>query len=148
MKGVGPGERVFVESMLRTMYAHRGIGLAAPQVGVGRRFFVFDSGDGPLAVFNPRVLSRRGSEVMEEGCLSLPGIHVKVRRPRKIRVSFLNLDNRIEERDLCDLPARVFLHETDHLHGRLIIDYAGIRERRRLREPLAALIRKRAGMEP
>ena len=86
VKAVGPAERLLIASMMETMYGHKGIGLAAPQVGISEQIFVVDIGEGPIVVVNPKILSRSGQEVREEGCLSMPGIVMHVKRPQKIRV--------------------------------------------------------------
>ena len=136
---VGPAERMLIASMIDAMHEHKGIGLAAPQVGVSEQIFVADIGEGPLVFVNPQIFQRRGSEVREEGCLSIPGVVLKVKRPQKIRVRYLNEDNKIFEKEYSDLLARVILHETDHLKGKLIIDYASLFQQRRLKKKLKAI---------
>lgn len=136
VKEVGPAERMLIEAMIETMYEHKGIGLAAPQVGVNQQIFVYDVGDGPEAVINPKVLKKWGSTKMEEGCLSIPGVLVDVRRPEEILVRYLDRQNQIVEKDCADLAARVILHETDHLNGKLIVDYAGLGQKMKLRQQL------------
>ena len=140
VKEVGPAERILIASMIETMYGHKGIGLAAPQVGVSEQIFVADIGDGPVIVVNPKIIARGGQEVREEGCLSIPGIVLNVKRPKKIRVRYLNEDNQTIERDYSDLLARVILHETDHLKGKLIIDYASLIQQRKIKKQLKAIV--------
>lgn len=135
---------MLMEAMLSTMYASRGVGLAAPQVGINQKIFVMDSGDDPLFIADPQILRRSGSECMEEGCLSLPGKVINVRRAKTIRVKYLDQDNRPVERTFSGMAARIFLHENDHLLGKLIIDYRGIGERLGLKKP----VRKRSEKEP
>ena len=89
VKSVGPGERMLIKAMLETMYEHKGIGLAAPQVGINEQILVIDVGDGPFAVINPQIIKRSGSTKMEEGCLSIPGVVVNIKRPQKIIVQYL-----------------------------------------------------------
>ena len=139
VKEVGPAERILIASMIETMHGHKGIGLAAPQVGVSEQIFVADIGEGPVVVVNPKIIARGGQEVREEGCLSIPGIVLNVKRPKKIRVRYLNEDNQTIERDYSDLLARVILHETDHLKGKLIIDYASLIQQRKIKKQLKAL---------
>ena len=139
LRQVGPPERMLIASMLESMYEHKGIGLAAPQVGVSEQIFVADTGEGPIVVVNPQILSRRGSEIKEEGCLSIPGVVLKLKRPQKIRVKYLNQDNEIVEREFSGLTARVIQHETDHLKGKLIVDYASLFQQRRLQKKLKAI---------
>ena len=139
VKEVGPAERILIAAMIETMHGHKGIGLAAPQVGVSEQIFVADIGDGPVVVVNPKIIARGGQEVREEGCLSIPGIVLNVKRPKKIRVRYLNEDNQTIERDYSDLLARVILHETDHLKGKLIIDYASLIQQRKIKKQLKSL---------
>jgi len=108
--------------MLETMYTDKGIGLAAPQVGVSRRLIVLDIGDGPLVLFNPQIVEAEGSDTMEEGCLCLPGINVEVERKAGVRVTGLDTDGREVDIDADELLARALQHEIDHLSGTLIID--------------------------
>lgn len=136
IKDVGPAERMLAHSMLLTMHHYKGIGLAAPQVGINQRMIVIDIGEGPMVVINPYIVKKSGSSVMEEGCLSLPEISIKVKRPLKIWVSFLDEHGRRVEKVLQDLMARVFLHETDHLNGKLIIDFANIPTRIKIKDQL------------
>lgn len=136
---VGPGERIFIRSLWATMYEHKGVGLAAPQVGISQQIFVADVGDGPLAIINPKVLKKSGSGKMEEGCLSIPGVHIKVRRPQEIFVQYTDENNQKIERHMTELLARVFLHENDHLHGKLIIDYATLAQKALLRKKLSEI---------
>lgn len=123
IKEVTAGERFLLESMLVTMYAHDGLGLAAPQVGINRRMLVVDIGEGPLMMINPQVKSSSGSCELEEGCLSVPETTIKIARPQKILVRYLDTDGEWHERVFENLMARVLMHEIDHLDGKLIVDY-------------------------
>jgi peptide deformylase len=117
--------RAEVERMGRLMHDSIGIGLAAPQVGVSHRLFVYRvEPDSPVqAVVNPVVeWSSRDSEWMEEGCLSLPGVHVEVERPVHIRVRAQDACGEPILIEASGLEARVIQHETDHLDGVLILD--------------------------
>ena len=136
IKDVGTVERILAQSMLATMRHYKGIGLAAPQVGINQRLIVIDIGEGPMVVINPYVLKKSGSAVQDEGCLSLPEIAVKVKRPLKIWVSYLDENGRRVEKVYQDLIARVFMHETDHLNGKLIIDYASLSQRIKMKDQL------------
>jgi peptide deformylase len=138
-KEVGVSERMLVEAMVKTMYEGKGIGLAAPQVGINKQLFVADIGDGPVAVFNPKIIRTSGQGVMEEGCLCLPDIVINVSRPQTIEVQYLDINNQRVRMSLKNLMARVFLHESDHLLGKLIIDYATEKEMAGFRSQLAAL---------
>ncbi len=108
--------------MLETMYEDKGIGLAAPQVGITRQLIVLDIGDGPLALINPKIVEAEGSDIMEEGCLCLPGINMDVERSERVRVTALDTGGDAVDIDADDLLARALQHEIDHLSGTLIID--------------------------
>lgn len=125
---VESAERMLIEAMVKTMRVEKGIGLAAPQVGVNRQLFVTNVGGADMVFVNPKIIRRSGKAVMEEGCLSIPGVHVYVRRPEKIWVRFMDENNHVHEREYNDLMARVIQHETDHLQGKLIVDYASKHE--------------------
>lgn len=123
-----------IENMFETMYQADGIGLAAPQVGLGIRVVVIDldplSDDIPelkgfkKAFINPHIVERGGEEVVrEEGCLSLPGIHESVKRPSRIRLQYLDENFESHDEIFEDYMARVIQHEFDHLDGKLFIDY-------------------------
>ncbi len=139
---VGPSERFLIEAMIDKMHEEKGVGLAAPQIGINQQIFVADIGLGPLAVINPKILKRSGSEWMEEGCLCLPGITVNVKRARNISVRYVDENNQTVEREFDDLMARVFMHETDHLSGKLIVDHVSWRERGRLKKKLEQFTKK------
>ncbi len=116
-----------VADMFETMYAARGLGLAAPQVGVLKRLFVMDCSGGSdlkqkLVVINPEIVSTQGEVVSEEGCLSFPGIYLKVARPKRVATHALDAQGREFTIDVTDLAARCVIHETDHLDGELFID--------------------------
>ena len=133
-----------IEEMAQMMYLAGGVGLAAPQVGIDRQLVIVDIGQGLTALFNPRVIRRSGSAVMEEGCLSLPGVHVKVRRARAVTVTGLDQKNKPVTISASDLFARALQHEIDHLRGRVILDYAHLIDRIRFRRKLRALYRQEA----
>ena len=112
-------------TMIETMYANRGVGLAAPQVGVGRRVIVFNLTDDPSraqVLVNPRLVRRSGGSVEEEGCLSVPGIQAKIRRAQHVVVEGYTLDGELITIEADDLFARMFQHELDHLEGTLFVD--------------------------
>lgn len=116
---------VLADNMLETMYAAEGVGLAAPQVGVPVRLIVVDVGDGPLVLFNPRIVSSAGEAAAREGCLSLPGVTGEVTRADRVIVEALTPNGqgvrRVEGEGLL---ARALQHEVDHLDGILFIDKA------------------------
>jgi peptide deformylase len=111
-----------VDAMYETMYDAPGVGLAAPQVGVQQRFFVYDVGDGPHVVLNPEVIDATEEWTYEEGCLSLPGVALELVRPRLVTIHGLDLDGREITMQGDELLGRVFLHEIDHLDGVLMLD--------------------------
>lgn len=136
---VGEEERTIFTQMEEILQISGGVGLAAPQVGLNRQMIVVDVGQGPLFLANPRILKKWGTAVMEEGCLSLPGIYVKVKRARKVRVSAWNEKNEKVLLTAEDLLARVLQHEIDHLRARLIFDHANFFEKIRLKKKLRAM---------
>ena len=136
---VGPSERFLISSMVETMRFHKGIGLAAPQIGLNEQIFVVDVGDGPFVVINPVITKKSGSDIMEEGCLSIPDVMIKVKRADTITVTYTDENNRRFQRTCSGLMAKVIQHETDHLNGKLIIDYASIPKKIKSRKKLAEL---------
>ncbi|MCD6318895.1 peptide deformylase [Candidatus Aerophobetes bacterium] len=136
---VGPRERKILAQMAETMYKAKGVGLAAPQVGINAQLIVVDVGEGLVKLVNPQVLLREGKSILEEGCLSLPGITVKVERAKKVRVQGWDEKGERIEIDGKDLFAHALQHEIDHLQGVLIIDYTAPGLRERIEEKLAQL---------
>lgn len=112
-----------VDDMLQTMYAEPGIGLAAPQVGVQRRLFVYDVGDGPEAIVNPVISESSGEWVYDEGCLSVPGLFWEIVRPKEIHLTGHDLDGNEVSIEADELLSRLFQHELDHLDGVMLIDH-------------------------
>ena len=117
----------FIDTMIDTLYDENGLGLAAPQVGDIRKIVIVDLSFGEeventLALINPEVLSQEGECIMEEGCLSIPGIFEDVSRPEKIRIRFQDFDGTIREIDADGLLSRIIQHEMDHLEGILFVD--------------------------
>lgn len=110
------------EDMLTTMYDAPGLGLAGPQVGVQKRIFVYDIGDGPQVVINPEVQESRGEWAYDEGCLSIPGLAFELVRPKEIQLVGYDLDGNELSIEADELLARCFLHELDHLDGVLFIE--------------------------
>ncbi|MFG0252616.1 MAG: peptide deformylase [Phycisphaerales bacterium JB038] len=135
--------RAVAARMLELMHEANGIGLAAPQVDLGWRLFVAnvpDQTDGDRVYINPVLCEANGpSEVMEEGCLSLPGIHGDIRRSYQITIKALDLQGRPFTERADDLLARCWQHEVDHLDGRLIIDRMGQMDRLGNRKKLKEL---------
>jgi peptide deformylase len=111
-----------VESMIETMYAAPGTGLAANQVGVQRRLFVYDIGDGPVTIINPQIIESDGEWVYDEGCLSVPGLSWDIVRPNGVHLVGLDLDGNEVSIEATELEGRVFQHELDHLDGILLVE--------------------------
>lgn len=109
-----------VEDMFATMYDAPGVGLAAPQIGVQKRFFVYDHDDEPGVVINPVIVESRGEAEFVEGCLSIPGLSFEIVRPAEIHVKGYDLEGNEIDLELDDFAARVFQHEIDHLDGILM----------------------------
>ncbi|MEZ5244706.1 MAG: peptide deformylase [Acidimicrobiales bacterium] len=111
-----------VDDMLETMYEAPGIGLAAPQVGVQKRLFVWDIGAGPEAIVNPEIVESDGEWVFEEGCLSVPGLSWEIVRPKVVHIIGRDLDGNELSFEADELESRLFQHEMDHLDGTLLIE--------------------------
>lgn len=114
--------RQLIADMVVTMRRARGVGLAAPQVGVPQRVLVADAGTGLVVLVNPRYRRRWGSQVGPEGCLSIPGTVAEIRRAEGVEVAGLNARGRAVLVRATGLLARALQHEIDHLNGILIID--------------------------
>ncbi len=133
------------EDMYATMKEARGLGLAAPQVGVGRRLFVYELDDGgPRTIVNPVIDEAQGEWEFEEGCLSVPGLYFRITRPKQVHIKGYDLDGREVSIEADELEARLFQHELDHLDGRLLLELldddqrkAAMRELRRRAEGTA-----------
>ncbi|MFN6964036.1 MAG: peptide deformylase [Pyrinomonadaceae bacterium] len=123
----GPALASLVDNMFETMYDARGVGLAAPQVGVSKRLFVMDvpdeDGGSQKKVFiNPEIVHIEGQQVGEEGCLSFPGVFQTVKREMRVIARAQDLNGDTFEEDLTELAARCVLHETDHCDGIVFLD--------------------------
>lgn len=131
--------RQLVDDMLETMYAARGIGLAATQVNRALRVLVLDlseARDQPEVLINPEIVGREGVQVCEEGCLSVPGEYAEVERAEKIRVRALDRDGGVREFDADGLLAVCIQHEIDHLDGKVFVDYLSPLKRRMIEKRL------------
>jgi peptide deformylase len=111
-----------VETMVETMYEALGVGLAAPQVGIQKRLFTYDVGDGPDVLINPEIVEASGEWTYDEGCLSVPALHFEIVRPKVITVRGLDLDGEEVVIEGDELMGRMLLHEIDHLDGVLLLD--------------------------
>ena len=112
-----------IDNMAKLMYQNKGLGLAAPQVGILKRVIVADVGDGLVSLVNPKILWRQGKDTMAEGCLSIPGIDLEIKRSKEVIVEGLTKEEEKVQLGAVGLLARVLQHEIDHLDGILIIDY-------------------------
>ncbi len=116
--------KVLVDDMVETMHHADGVGLAAPQIGILKQVIVLDLYDdeGPMALINPRIVDKKGKQIEEEGCLSLPGRHGMVERPYEVTVQYEDVTGDSYELTGEELLSRVLCHEIDHLNGILYID--------------------------
>ena len=131
--------RRLVDDMFDTMYAAPGIGLAATQVNVARRVLIIDiseEGNEPRAFINPEILETSGTEEMQEGCLSVPGVYETVQRADRVKVRALDRDGQPFELEAEGLLAVCIQHEIDHLDGKLFVDYLSGLKRQRIRKKL------------
>ena len=131
--------RQLIDDMLETMYAAKGVGLAATQVNVHKRLLVADVSEAknePLVLVNPEVLSREDIGTMQEGCLSVPGYYEDVDRAHRIRFTALDRNGKRYEREAEGLMAVCVQHEIDHLEGKLFVDYLSELKRTRIRRKL------------
>ena len=135
-----------VADMFETMYAAPGVGLAAPQVGVGKRVFVMDCSGGKdpsqrIAMINPQVVTKEGEQTGEEGCLSFPGIYFPVTRAMRAVVRAHDVEGKEFEVDGMELTARCMLHEKDHLDGVLFIERTSPLKREMVKRRIRKLIK-------
>ncbi|MEE3256321.1 MAG: peptide deformylase [Actinomycetota bacterium] len=131
-----------VDDMVPAMYQAEGIGLAAPQVGIQKRLFVYDIGEGPQTLVNPEIVDSDGEWSFEEGCLSLPGLSFELIRPKQVHLVGRDLDGNEVSIEADELLARLFQHELDHLDGVLLLDHlerderkAALRQWREIQNP-------------
>lgn len=132
----------FVSDMFETMYDAPGIGLAATQANVQKRIIVIDVSEDksqPLCFINPVIVESDGEEVMEEGCLSVPGIYEKVTRAEHIKVRALDREGVEFELEADGILSTCIQHEMDHLEGKLFVDYLSELKRQRIRKKLEKL---------
>ena len=129
-----------VDEMIETMYEAPGVGLAANQVGVQRRLFVYDVGNGPRAVINPRIVEASGEWAYEEGCLSVPGLSWTIIRPNRVHLVGVDLEGNDLSIEAEELESRCFQHEVDHLDGKLLIERLDDDQRREALRVLRARV--------
>ena len=139
-----PELRQLVADMWETMYAAKGVGLAAPQIGLKKRISVIDISVGEneadkIVIINPEIVSREGKQTGEEGCLSIPGFREPVSRANKVGIRAQNEKGEIIELSGEELLARAFLHEIDHLDGILFINHLSSLKRDIIRRKIKKL---------
>ena len=127
------------QDMLSTMYSAPGIGLAAPQVGVQKRLFVYDWGSGPGVLINPEIKDADGEWVFEEGCLSIPGLSWELLRPKQVHIVGVDLEGKEVSFEADELESRLFQHEMDHLDGVLLVDHLDEDQRREANKTLMGI---------
>ena len=135
-----------VEDMFESMYAARGVGLAAPQIGIGKRLAVIDvtfkeDPDAKLVLVNPEILHTEGKNRQNEGCLSIPDSREPVTRARQVTVKAQDVDGQWFEKTGEDLLARALLHETDHLNGKLYISHISALKRDLMKRKIRKLVK-------
>jgi peptide deformylase len=131
--------KTLVDDMLETMYAAKGVGLAATQVNIHKRVIVMDISEDknePICLINPEIIKTVGVEESEEGCLSVPGFFETVSRAEQIKIKALNRDGESFEMEADDLLAVCIQHEMDHLQGKLFVDYLSAFKRNRIKAKL------------
>jgi len=135
-----------VEDMFESMYAAHGVGLAAPQIGIGKRLAVIDvtfkeDPDAKLVLVNPEIIHREGHQTSQEGCLSLPEFRENVTRANIVTVRAQDVNGNWFEKTGEELLARALLHETDHLNGRLFISHVSGLKRDLIKRKIKKLVR-------
>jgi len=135
-----------VDDMFESMYVHKGVGLAAPQIGVSHRLAVIDvsAGEDPeqrLVMINPEIVETSGTQVGEEGCLSIPGFREQVKRPNHVRIRAQNVKGEWFEKEGDELLARAVLHENDHLNGVLFLSHLSPLKRELIRRKIKKLVK-------
>ena len=124
VKEVNDNIRKLLDNMAETMYYSKGVGLAAPQVGISKRVIVVDIGDGLYKLVNPEIISSSGLQDGPEGCLSVPGTIGNVKRSERVTVKALNENNEEVIIEASGFKARAFQHEIDNLNGIIFVDKA------------------------
>jgi peptide deformylase len=143
-----PDLHQLLDDMFHSMYAAKGVGLAAPQIGISKKIAVIDCSNGEnqaekIVLINPEILKVEGRQEGEEGCLSIPGFREQVRRGKRVTVRAQNAQGESFEMTGEDLLARAFQHETDHLYGRLYIKHISALKRDLIKRKIKKL--QRAG---
>lgn len=135
-----------IDDMFESMYAAHGVGLAAPQIGIGRRIAVIDvtfkeDPKAKLVLINPEIIHKEGKHTQSEGCLSIPDFRENVTRPNKVTVRAQDISGKVFEKTGEELLARALLHETDHLSGKLYISHLSALKRDLIRRKIRKLMK-------
>jgi len=135
-----------VDDMFESMYAAHGVGLAAPQIGISRRLAVIDvtfkeDPEAKLVLANPEIIHTEGRHSQNEGCLSIPDFRENVSRPRKVTIRAQDVNGKVYEKTGEELLARAFLHETDHLNGKLYMSHLSALKRDLMKRKIRKLIK-------
>ena len=135
-----------VDDMFESMYAARGVGMAAPQIGIPLRIAVIDitfkeDPGAQLVLVNPEIIHKEGRHTQSEGCLSIPDFRENVNRAKVVTVRAQDLDGKVFENTGDDLLARAFQHETDHLNGKLYISHISALKRDLIRRKVRKLVK-------
>ncbi|MDD5144754.1 MAG: peptide deformylase [Candidatus Pacebacteria bacterium] len=142
IKAIDDEIKSLTKEMVLLMEKEKGVGLAAPQVGVLRRLIVFESGKGVIALINPKIAQKSKEKFSDlEGCLSFPDLWVKIRRPKKILLEALNLEGQTVQIEAEGMAARVIQHEIDHLNGTLLLDKMNLIQRWKARNIIGKMKR-------
>jgi peptide deformylase len=141
-----PELQTLIDDMFESMYAAKGVGLAAPQIGIAKRIAVIDLSvaEDPkqkIVLINPEIIGKEALQTGEEGCLSLPGFREQVTRPNKVTVRARNVKGETFETSGEELLARAFCHEIDHLNGRLYISHVSALKRDLIRRKVRKLVK-------
>ena len=146
VSNITDAEVKLVQDMIETMYKAPGVGLAANQVGVGKRIMVTDPSAGEkqnqlITIVNPEIVSAEGEQYEEEGCLSVPGFSAEVLRPKKVIIQGVDLNGKEVVVEGSDLLARAFCHEMDHLNGKFFLDHLSFIKRDIIRRRIKKMMR-------
>src|SRR5438309_7387615 len=138
--------KTLLDDMFESMYAAHGVGLAAPQIGISRRIAVIDvtfkeDPEAKLVLINPEIIRTEGKHTQSEGCLSIPDFRENVTRPKKVTVRAQDANGKVFEKTGEELLARAFLHETDHLNGKLYISHVSALKRDIIKRKIRKLVK-------
>ncbi|MFO7882380.1 MAG: peptide deformylase [Kosmotogaceae bacterium] len=137
--------QIFIKNLTEFMYKEDGVGLAAPQVGILKRIFVFDDGEGSKVIINPEIIETSAEKTeIEEGCLSIPDVYANVVRPKWVRMVYQDKAGESHEEIFDNYSGRIVQHESDHLNGILFTDKISSAKKILLKPRLKEIMRKSA----